>query len=170
MEITARRSGVVGSGVCSLVRATVIAVVAALCVTLLPAPAAQAAASPSAADIRDRIEYLINRDRARYGLRRLRVSTRIESFAKDHAGDMAARGTIFHDVAFSAESLAGATAMGENVGMTGSSEPARAAHSMFMQSPPHRENVLKARWTHMGVGVVKRGGYTYVVQRFADAG
>ena len=146
------------------------AVIAALCLTLLPATPAAAADSRTSAEIRNRVEYLINRDRARYGLRRLRVNARVQYYATDHARRMAAAGTIFHDVTgLRTESLRSATSWGENVGLTTASDAARHAHSLFMNSTGHRENILRRRWTHMGIGVVKRNGTTYIVQRFADA-
>lgn len=148
----------------------IVGLIAALSFTLLPATPAHAADSRTAAEIRDRVEYLINRDRARYGLRRLRVSPRIQYYATDHARKMAAAGTIFHDVTgLRIESLAGATAWGENVGKTTATDAARHAQSLFMGSTGHRANILKPRWTHMGIGVAKRNGATYIVQRFADA-
>ena len=148
----------------------IVAVVAALFLTLAPAAPAAAADSRTPAEIRDRVEYLINRDRARYGLRRLRVSSRVQYYATDHARRMAAAGTIFHDLTgLRSESLVGATSWGENVGMTTASDAARHAHSLFMSSTGHRANILKPRWTHMGIGVAKRNGRTFIVQRFADA-
>ena len=151
-------------------RAAVVGIIAALCLTLVPATPAQAADARTAAEIRNRIEYLINRDRDRNGLRRLRVNERMQYYAKDHASRMARAGMIFHDVTgLGAEVLRSATGWGENVGMTSATDAARQAHRMFMQSPGHRANVLDRDWTHMGIGVVKRNGTTYVVERFADA-
>lgn len=148
----------------------IVGVIAALCLTLLPANPAAAADRRRAAEIRDRVEYLINRDRSRHGLRRLRVSARVQYYARDHAKRMATVGTIFHDVTgLRSESLRSATSWGENVGMTTSSDAARHAQRLFMSSTGHRANILKARWTHMGIGVAKRNGRTYIVQRFADA-
>ena len=138
-------------------------------IVLGPVSPAHAAARTSEAEIRDRIEELINQARANHGLRRLKVSGRTERFADDHAEDMARKGTIFHDLALPAEVLLSATSWGENVGYTSSDRPARKLHTMFMHSPGHRANVLRPRFTHMGIGVEKRNGIVYVVQRFADA-
>lgn len=167
--MTARRQvGVPGAA--RSVRPVIIAMVAALCLTLLPATPAAAADTRSVGDIRDRVEYLVNRERARHGLRRLRVSSRVQYYATDHARLMARAGTIFHDVTgLQGETLRSATAWGENVGMTTAPDAARHAHRLFMNSSGHRANILKPRWTHMGIGVAKRNGTTYIVQRFADA-
>lgn len=145
----------------------VIAVVVAVTVSVAPATPAEAA--PSEAEIRDRLEYLINRARARHGLRRLTVDLTVQRYAKGHAKLMASSGTIFHDPALGLEVLVGATAWGENVGYTSQAKPAKTLHSMFMNSTLHRANVLRARWTHMGIGIERRNGRVYAVQRFADA-
>lgn len=171
MDTTARRDGVLPGPARHIgLRALIIGLIATLCLTLLPAAPAAAADRRTAAEIRNRVEYLINRDRARLGLRRLRVSSRVQYYATGHAKTMAVAGTIFHDTTgLRAESLRSATAWGENVGMTSSSDAARHAHRLFMSSSGHRANILRPRWTHMGIGVAKRGGTTYIVQRFADA-
>lgn len=171
MDTTARRFGVLpAQAASSWVRFVVVGIAAALCLTLLPAAPAHAADRRTVAEIRNRVEYLVNRDRDRHGLRRLRVSSRIQYYATDHARRMAAAGTIFHDfTGLGAETLVRATAWGENVGHTTATDAARHGHSLFMGSTTHRANVLRRRWTHMGIGVAKRGGTTYIVQRFADA-
>lgn len=147
-----------------------IAVLAMSLVLLTGATASPAAAIDrrSAAEIRDNLEYLINRSRAYHGLPRLRVHTYMTSKARGHALTMAERRTIFHDPNVRNEVGSGAEAWGENVARTTSTNAARRAHTMFMQSSAHRSNVLKARYTHMGIGIAKAGNYTYVVQRFAD--
>ena len=122
----------------------------------------------STAKIRDRLEYLVNRERVRHGVGRLRVSVYAERYARGHAGDMATRDEIYHDDNVAAESPEGTTAWGENVGRTASHEAARRLHYMFMASSSHRSNILKPRWTHMGIGVSKDDGYIYVTQRFMD--
>lgn len=147
----------------------VVALIALLALTLVPAPEAQAVDRSSESEIRDRLERKINRVRRRRGLRRLRVNARIERYAKGHADLMARSGSIFHDSALSIEVLLGATAWGENVGYTSASDVATSLHRMFMKSPGHRANILRSRWTHMGIGVEKRNGRAYVVERFADA-
>jgi uncharacterized protein YkwD len=143
--------------------------VAALLLVLLPVAPAHADERTKEAAIRDRLEELINQARANHGLRRLKVNDRTQRNADDHAEDMARAGTIFHDAALQIEVLLGASSWGENVGYSSADGAAKTLHSMFMHSPGHRENILRPRWTHMGLGVELRGGTVYVVQRFADA-
>ncbi len=135
---------------------------------LLPAPHAAAADARPAAEIRDRVEYLVNRARARHGLRRLDVNLTLQRGARGHACDMADAGTIFHDARLALELPLGVDAWGENVGYTSATDAAPRIHELFMDSPPHRDNVLRRRWRIMGIGVCKGGGRTWVTQRFAD--
>jgi uncharacterized protein YkwD len=79
---------------------------------------------------------------------------------------MSRAGRIYHDSRLAYEVPSRATAFGENVARTTSEDAARAAMRMFMASSGHRENVLYSRWSRMGIGVAKRGGYTYITQRF----
>ena len=147
----------------------VVAMVLALSAKMLTAEPAEAIDSRSLGEIRNAIEYRINRARASRGLRRLRVSERTQYYAQDHARRMSNRATIFHDSNMRYEIPRGCEAWGENVARTSSTNAARSAMTMFMNSSSHRSNILKARWTHMGIGVAKRGNYTYIVQRFIDA-
>ncbi len=147
-------------------RNVVAAIVVALLATAAPSTPAHAADARTAAEIRDRLEYLVNRSRARHGLPRLRIHSTVEYYARDHADDMADRTALFHDNRLRYEFPAGADAWGENVGATSSNTAARRLHYLFMHSSQHRENILRRGWTHMGIGVVKRGGYTYVTERF----
>jgi uncharacterized protein YkwD len=139
-----------------------------LAATLFPAPA-HAVDRSAEWEIRNRIERKINRARDRRGLRRLKVNDRMERYSDDHAEAMASRGTIFHDAKLAVEVLLGASCWGENVGYTSASDAAASLHWMFMHSAGHRDNILRKRWTHMGIGVEKRNGRVYVVERFADA-
>ena len=149
-----------------LVRPFVVALVTALMVTLLPAAPAAAADSRSPREIRNRIEYLINRERGRRGLSRLRPHDRTQYWARGHSGDMARSGGIYHDGNLGQEVPDRASAYGENVARTSSSDAARDAMSMFMNSTAHRDNILYSRWARMGIGVEKRDGMTYITQRF----
>lgn len=60
-------------------------------------------------------------------------------------------------------------AVGENVGRSGNGGSLQGVHNAFMNSDPHRRNILKPRWTTMGVGAVQDGqGEWFVVHVFAD--
>lgn len=54
---------------------------------------------------------------------------------------------------------------GENILQNMSENPADAV-TQWMNSSGHRANILKSEFTHIGVGVHRSGGKTYVVQIF----
>jgi uncharacterized protein YkwD len=149
-----------------LTRALIVALVTAVILPLLPATPADAADARTAAEIRNRIEYLVNRERARHGVGRLRRHDRTQYWARDHSREMARARRIYHDSRLAYEVPAKARAYGENVARTTASDAARAAMRMFMASSGHRDNILYRRWGRMGIGVAKRGNYTYITQRF----
>ena len=149
-------------------RHLVVALVIALLIPLFVSTPAEAVDGQRPGEIRNRIEYLINRARVRHGLRRLRVNDKTQYWATDHAQRMAGKAAIFHDGNLGNEIPAGCEAWAENVGRTSASRAARSAMNMFMDSSSHRSNILSSRMTHMGIGVAKRGQYTYIVQRFID--
>ena len=153
----------------SYARAVVLAIVLALFVTLVPATPAHAADSRSRGRIQTLVERKINRAREANGLRPLRVHVRLERFATEHAGYMAHHRTLVHDslTRLRIEGPATALTVSENIARNTAPNAAARAHYMFMHSAGHRANILDRRATHMGVGVVKRGAYTYIVQRFA---
>lgn len=147
----------------------VAALVLALVVTLLPATPAHAADSRTIEQIQTIMERKINRARTARGLKPLRVHRRLEYFATGHARYMARNRTLVHDSLYRLRLEAPATALtfSENIARNTAPNAARRAHYMFMRSPSHRANILHRSSTHMGVGVAKRGKYTYIVQRFA---
>ena len=151
-----------------LQRHLVVALVLALSIPVFVSPPASAVDDRRPGEIRNRIEYLINRARVRHGLRRLRINDKTQYWATNHARRMARRGTIFHDGNLGNEIPSGCEAWAENVGRTSAGRAARSAMTMFMNSSTHRSNILARRMTHMGIGVAKRGSYTYIVQRFID--
>lgn len=130
-------------------------------------PATAAAATPG--EIRNSLERKINAARAERGLRRLRVNDTIQRYAQDHAGLMADLNSMFHDAAYFSEVPGDSMWAAENVGyVPAGSGAARRMHRAFMNSAGHRANILTARATHMGLGVVKHDGRVWVVERFAD--
>lgn len=151
-----------------LVRHVAIALVLALVTCLFTASPAEAVDDRSPREIRNRMEYLINRQRVRHGLPKLRVNDKTQYYARKHAESMAQRRTIYHDSNFSNEIPNGCYAWAENVASTSADNAARAAMNMFMQSSSHRSNILAKRMTHMGIGIAKSGGRVWVVQRFID--
>jgi uncharacterized protein YkwD len=155
-------------------RAAVLA--AALAALALPAPAAareepcpDASAAPgSVADgaLRRALRCVVNEERAREGLRRLRPNTDLGDAARSHAADMVARGYFAHerpgwtlrgrlraagwDGWVAAETIAW--------GCGGLGVPS-AVLAGWLASPPHRAIVLGAKFTRAGVGLAVGAPY-----------
>ena len=150
-------------------RIVILAALVGLLLTLVPAPA-QAVDSRTPARIRNIIERKVNNARENNGLEPLTINKKMRRHAKDHSAYMASLGRLEHDslTRIRIEVITGAIGWGENVGRTTADNGAAQMHRLFMNSPLHRANILDPRYTHLGVGVVKSGGYIYVTQRFAQ--
>ena len=151
-----------------LVRHVAIAMILALALCMFTATPAEAVDQRSPREIRNRMEYLINRQRVRHGLRKVRVNAKTQYWARRHAENMGKRGSIYHDPRLAYELPYGCYAWAENVASTSSNKAARASMTMFMQSSAHRSNILASRMTHMGIGIAKARGRVWIVQRFID--
>lgn len=147
---------------------TVVVLVATLLMALLPATPAEAADSRTVERIQTILERKINYARTSRGLKPLRVNRKLEYWATDHARYLARNRVLVHDsmLRLRLEAPARAITFSENIGYNSASNAARRAHYLFMRSAGHRANILHRSSTHMGIGVVKRGGYTYIVERF----
>jgi len=128
------------------------------------------------------IAAAINSDRAAAGLPALPVDGGLSAYSRSHSSAMAEAGTIFHsggspsnqiptDSAFRAAlplPWRDAAVAGENVG-DDSADDCAGMNAAFMASPPHKANILDARWTAMGVGVAfSAAGSLYVTEDFVD--
>lgn len=116
---------------------------------------------------------MVNEDRAANGLSALSWSNDLAQAAAAHSRDMAENNYFSHTsptygsfsvrLKSSGISTLGA---GENLALYNSLEKAQAA---LMSSSGHRANILKASYTHCGIGVVysqSKGAY-YITQWFA---
>jgi uncharacterized protein YkwD len=152
--------------------------VVALAYSALPAvPAAAspraceaAGARPSKANGRAVVRAtlcLLNAQRARYGLRPLRVDRRLSKAARRHSRDMARNdyfdhtsrsGASFVDRIRKAGYLRGARrwALAENIAWGGGRRATpRSIAGAWMNSPGHRANILSASHREIGIGVAR---------------
>jgi uncharacterized protein YkwD len=93
---------------------------------------------------------LLNAARADIQLPPFREDPALSARAQERAERMCANRTFSHDgyeVAFRGSPY---RAMGENLAM-GHKDP-RAVHGQLMNSAPHRANILKRRFTNVGIG------------------
>ena len=109
---------------------------------------------------------LVNRTRARFGLRPLSPNRCLHRVAARHAHDMVARRYFAHvtpngwDTGARAQASgyaprAAAWIVGENIawGVDGAASPAWVMNA-WMHSPGHRANILNPRFRDIGVGIV----------------
>ena len=165
-----------------------VALAAALVVSLLAAPAASAAgacgaanASASQASKRALVRAtlcVLNVERARHMLRPLRLNRRLSTAARRHSRAMARRrffshnslgGASFLDRIRGTGYLRGARSwtVGENIAYgSGSRSSPRSIGRAWMNSPPHRANILSSSFRAIGIGIASGtptggGGATY---------
>lgn len=115
---------------------------------------------------------LANAERAKQGLPSLEIDERLTTIARKHSELMARRGSLSHQ-------LSGEPTVRERVASTGmrfnfsgenvayDSRGAESAHRGLMNSPHHRENILRQQFNVIGIGAVRQGGILYVTQNFA---
>ena len=135
------------------------------------AAAAARASAPGARAARARsraapLLCLLNKTRRAHGLRRLRANARLAKAAVRHSQSMVGRGYFSHDEPGGVGSLdrvrrtgylsgARAFACGENIGY--GQDPTSSPRSMmraWMDSAPHRANILTGRFREVGIGGV----------------
>ena len=112
-----------------------------------------------------------NRERMAQGLAPLKWDAQLAAAARQHASEMARQNTLSHQFPGEPEPAArvrqaGArfSAMAENVAF--GPNPAEI-HQGWMNSPPHRKNMLDPQLNSVGIAVVARGDQLYAVQDFA---
>jgi uncharacterized protein YkwD len=107
----------------------------------------------------------INRTRATHGLRALRWSRRLRAAANQHSASMAAKGYFSHESANGGafwRRIAGfygwrgyrQWSVGENLLWSSPDVSPGGALQMWMNSPPHRENLLSRTWREIGLSAI----------------
>jgi hypothetical protein len=114
-----------------------------------------------------------NRERAAHGLAPLKWSDTLAGAAHQHAVRMAAQNTLTHQLPgepgmVDRASQAGArfTTLAENVAEGPNAE---SVHQGWMNSPPHRANLLNAQLDSIGIAVAERDGVLFAVEDFSLA-
>ena len=134
-------------------------------------PSATARLAPSPAE--QTIFDSANRERAARGLQPLKWNASLALAARLHAQMMAQEGAISHQ-------FPGEMDMGTRISMAGvhfisaaenvaEAPSAAALHQAWMNSPPHRQNILDPELDSLGVAVVERDEQLFAVQDFAQA-
>lgn len=131
---------------------------------------------PSVAQIEEHAQQvfeLTNQDRAANGLQPLHWDEALAKAAASHAEHMRDAKTLSHqypnepDVSErAAQAGAKFQAIAENIAM---GPDAKSIEKEWMNSTPHRTNILDPQMNAIGIAVIERGGYLYAVEDFANA-
>jgi hypothetical protein len=106
---------------------------------------------------------MTNADRVAHGLRALSTSGDLQQVAQSKADEMARTKRLAHSTGLGTK-VSGWQRLGENVGRGPTLQEIETA---FMASPSHRQNILDAGFTQLGVGVTYDGkDYLYVAVIF----
>lgn len=139
----------------------VAALVAVVTATLFLATAAGAEPASAEGDFLARINQL----RAENGVAPLAHDGQMTDVARRWSGEMARRNELSHNPNLKSE-VQNWRIVGENVGVGSNVAMLQRA---FEESPRHRENMLNAKYTHAGIGVVEANGRMWVTEVFKQA-
>lgn len=117
------------------------------------------------ADLESAVLGEINALRRRHGLAPLRVNVRLRAAASLHSTAMARRGFFSHSSAdgtpfstrvarYYPRGRSGYRAIGENLLWSSPDVDAARALRMWLNSPPHRRNLLRPNWREIGLSAV----------------
>ena len=101
-------------------------------------------------------------ERRAAGREGLVVDADLVEVARRHSAAMASEGRLYHNPRL-AEQVQEWVAVGENVGRGATVDD---VHTALMASAQHRGEILDARFTGIGVGVVESGGVLWVTEVF----
>jgi uncharacterized protein YkwD len=143
-----------------------LAVLLTALVTVLGLTTAPATAAPTRAAVayETQAHHVTNQKRANHNRRALTRNACLVRMARAQARRMAARGDIYHQDLGRVQRQCGMGWVGENVAYGYRS--GRSVVEGWMDSPGHRENILRPQFRQMGLGAVARGGTWYVAQVF----
>jgi uncharacterized protein YkwD len=105
----------------------------------------------------------INNFRRQHGLAPLRTSARLRAAADSHSASMASRGFFAHESANGSSFWQRVQrfyprknywSVGENLLWSSPDVDPAGALNMWLNSPPHRQNLLTARWREIGLSAV----------------
>lgn len=139
----------------------------AACTPLKPGPAPALSfgdANPQA----QQLFYLVNNDRAAYGLPPLGWNDNLGGFSQSWSDHMAATGDYSHQdlgAVLQNPAYSGFSAMAENIIHAGCGTSATQLEQAWMASSPHRANIL-GNYNAIGIGVACNGGDLYATEDF----
>jgi uncharacterized protein YkwD len=137
------------------------------------APVQPVHAHAAASRVEIAIVRALNRTRAGYGLPALHRSRRLFQIAGAHSRDLAVHGIFSHSGSDGSSILdrmrgTGASLMGENLVELTGRITARRVVQAWMNSPPHRQEILTAAFRLVGVGTARGSAWTVVTADFTS--
>ncbi len=146
---------------CPPSRTALAAVLVALLVTLLPAPAQ----AQGAARYEDQARSVTNNKRDHHELKQLRRGSCVQKWARRQAQAMADQDEMGHQDLVRVMNRCNLSSVGENV--AAGYPTGRAAVKAWMHSPGHRANILKPGYRLLGMAVRQSAdGTKYACQVF----
>jgi uncharacterized protein YkwD len=144
---------------------TAAAAFAAAALAAFPASSAPGVRAARIGSLEQGVLAQINVFRRSHGLAALRISTALNRAASQHSQEMARDGYFAHESAdgssfdkrvgrFYPSSRRTFWSVGENLVWASPDLDASGAMQLWLNSPPHRENLLTARWREIGISAV----------------
>jgi uncharacterized protein YkwD len=116
---------------------------------------------------------LTNAERKKNDLPPLKANAILTKVARAHSENMAKQEKLDHELDGKnpldrvKEAKYDYRRMAENIAMSGGEPSMEFIMKLWMESPPHKSNILKDGFTEIGIGVAKNGkGETYCTQVF----
>jgi uncharacterized protein YkwD len=139
-----------------------ILIFALLVAVLLPATASRADAQELTR--RGKMLRLLNQTRRAHDLPIFRLNLSLSRYATRHSKQMAASRTLFHTYdLYSKVRSYGPSRWGENIGYAGR---LRLLRTLWMNSAPHRRNILNGGFRRIGIGIVRARGVLWATTIF----
>jgi uncharacterized protein YkwD len=148
------------------IAAIVLALLAA-CAPVKSAPGGSSTSFDSAHPKAQEVFFLVNNERAAHGLGPVNWNDQLGSLAQSWSQHMAATGSVGHQnlQAIVDSGFGGFSVLAENVLKGSCSMSAGQMHQAWMNSPPHRANILGA-FSAIGIGIACNGGTLYATEDF----
>jgi uncharacterized protein YkwD len=160
---TFRRAAAVAATVLLASTGLAVSPVAATRAQPSPVPTVGAESLPTAVTNQQRMAYYVNNYRTTRGIPALRYNSALQLAAQRHANDMARMNRLTHTGSNGSNAGQRITAAGfrwstwaENIAV-GYTTP-WSAFVGWINSPPHRVNIVSRTMTHMGVGIASGYG------------
>jgi uncharacterized protein YkwD len=112
--------------------------------------------------------YLVNAERAAHGLGQVGWHDQLGGLAQGWSEHMAGSGNLTHqnlDAILRSPAGSGFSALNENIIHAGCGISAGQLHQAWMNSPPHRANIL-GNFNAVGIGLACNGGDLYATEDF----